>query len=479
MYTSRLRHVWSALRCLLKRLLSLPQLTVLLVSLVLASSGCRQSAPSASETTITLIDWIDKQYQDPRNQEFSEFTHETGIRVKVLPSPEGPVEQLATWTSLLGRKATVPDVYAVDVIWPKILAGDLIDLKAYVPAEEIAAHSPGLIANNTVDGRVVALPYHVDVGLLYYRTDLLHRYGFRNPPKTWDELESMAARIQAGERAKGHKDFWGFIWQGAPAEVLTCNALEWQESQGGGAIIDNGRITVDNPGTIHAWAKAARWVGSISPPGVVAYQEWDTQNIWKAGGAAFMRSWNGWMGPYRSARSPTPGSEANNYDVAPLPAGKAGSVGTLGGHSYGVSKYSAHVEAAVKLVRYLCRSDVELKRLRTYSGVPTSTALYQDSAVRAATPYLEAVQKAYKESFAARPSAATGNKYPEVSRAYFEAVHSVLTRQKTAAEAAANLREQLVRITGFEAESARASRVVHHRRVAGGFTAPMPLSMRP
>lgn len=461
MYTSRVRHVRSWLRCLPQLLLTLPQLAALLSSLVLASSGCRQSAPAASETTITLIDWIDKQYEDPRNQEVSEFAHETGIRVKVLPSPEGPVEQLATWRSLLERKAKIPDVYAVDVIWPKILADDLIDLKVYVPAEEIAAYSPDLIANNTVDGRVVALPYHVDVGLLYYRTDLLHRYGFRNPPKTWDELENMAARIQAGERARGRKDFWGFIWQGAPAEVLTCNALEWQASQGGGAIIDNSRITVDNPRTIHAWARAARWIGSISPPGVVAYQEWDTQNIWKAGGAAFMRSWNGWMGPYRSARSPTPGSDANNYDVAPLPAGKAGNVGTLGGHSYGVSKYSAHVEAAVKLVRYLCRRDVELKRLRIYSGLPTSPALYQDPAVRAATPYLEAVQKAYKENLAARPSAATGSKYPEVSRAYFEAVHSVLTRQKTAAEAAANLREQLVQITGFDAQCVRASRLVH------------------
>jgi trehalose/maltose transport system substrate-binding protein len=454
MYISRVRHVRSWLRCFPQRFVTLPRLTALLTSLVLASSGCRQSAPSGSETTITLIDWIDKQYQDPDNQEISEFTRETGIRVKVLPSPEGPVEQLATWTSLVGRKAKVPDVYAVDVIWPKILADGLIDLKDYVPAQEIAAHSPELIANNTVDGRVVALPYHVDVGLLYYRTDLLLRYGFRNPPKTWDELEDMAARIQAGERAKGRKDFWGFIWQGARAEVLTCNGLEWQKSQGGGAIIDNGRITVDNPETIHAWERAARWVGSISPPGVVAYQEWDTQNIWKAGGAAFMRSWNGWMGPYRSGRSPTPDADANNYDVAPLPAGKAGSVGALGGHSYGVSKYSAHVEAAVKLVRYLCRRDVELKRLRAYSGLPTSPALYQDPAVRAATPYLEAVEKAYKENFAARPSATTGNKYPEVSRAYFEAVHSVLTRQKTAAEAAANLREQLVRITGFDAQSA-------------------------
>jgi trehalose/maltose transport system substrate-binding protein len=466
MYTNGVRWVRSRFRCF-----PLLQSVLLLVSLVLASSGCRHSAPSASPTTITLMEWLDREYQDPRNEEISEFTHETGIHVKVLPSPEGPVEQLAMWKSLLESGAKIPDVYAVDVIWPKILADNLIDLKNYVPAQEIADHSPDLVANNTVDGRLVALPYNVEVGLLYYRTDLLRRYGFRSPPRTWDELEIMAARIQQGERAKGHKSFWGFIWQGAPTEVLTCNALEWQESQGGGAIIDDGRITVDNPETVRAWERAARWVGSISPRGVLAYQEWDTQNIWKAGGAAFMRSWNGLPGPYHLSPSETPSIDANNYDFAPLPAGKGGSVSTFGGHGYAVSKYSAQVEAAVKLVRYLCRRDTELKRLRTYSGVPTIPDLYQDPGVRAATPYLESVQKVYKETFAARPSAVTGKKYPEVSRAYFEAVHSVLTGQKTAADAAGNLREQLARITGFEAQSPDPSRLTK-RKLAGAAAGP-------
>src|ERR1700685_4595331 len=200
MYTIGVRWVRSRFRCL-----PLVRSVLLLVSLAVASSGCRQSAPSAFPTTITLMVLLDREYQDPRNEESSEFTHETGIHVKVLPSPEGPVEQLAMWKSLLESGAKTPDVYAVDVIWPKILADNLIDLKDYVPAQEIAAHSPDLVANNTVDGRLVALPYNVEVGLLYYRTDLLRRYSFRSPPRTWDELEIMAARNQPGESAKRHQ----------------------------------------------------------------------------------------------------------------------------------------------------------------------------------------------------------------------------------------------------------------------------------
>jgi trehalose/maltose transport system substrate-binding protein len=158
---------------------------------------------------LTLIDqgWVNKEARDRLNEELRLFTTESGIRVEVLPAPESAVEQLATWRKLLEGAATVPDVYAVDVIWPTVLADHLVDLKPYVSGQEIAAHFPELIANNTVNGRLVALPYNMDTGLLFYRIDLLQQYGYRAPPKTWEELESMAARIQAGNAQKGTRTF--------------------------------------------------------------------------------------------------------------------------------------------------------------------------------------------------------------------------------------------------------------------------------
>src|SRR5262249_34160255 len=151
---------------------------------------------------------------------------------------------------------------------------------------------PVVTGSYTVAGKLVAIPHHAYVGALFYRPDLLQQYGFLQPPKTWDELEIMAARIQAGERAKGKKDFWGFIWEGSEGEDLTCMGLELQAGEGGGRIIEEDEtVSVNNPQTIRAWQRAARWVGSISPPGVVVYGKWDAENLWGSGKTAFLRSW--------------------------------------------------------------------------------------------------------------------------------------------------------------------------------------------
>ena len=425
---------------------------LLILSVAQACSKPNQPAP---ETVLTIIDqsWLDKPSQALLSEELKQFTQQTGIRVQVLPAPEVAREQLDTWRHLLESGAKVPDVYGIDVIWPGILADYLIDLKAYMPEQEIAAQFPELIRNNTVNGRLVALPYNLGEGLLFYRVDLLRKYGYSVPPKTWDELEKMAKRIQAGERAQGNKDFWGYVWQGAPSEALTCNALEWQVSEGGGTILDeNGRITVNNPQSIAAWERAARWVGSISPTGVTAYTEGDTFNIWQAGKAAFMRNWPNAYVAARDENSPT----RDRFDIAPLPAGRAGSASALGGQGYGVSRYSLHPREAAMLVRFLTSRSEQARRSLKSSNPPIIPDLYKDREILARNPYFSTILLTYRQGAAVRPSTVAGKKYPDVSRAYFEAVHAVLSHKKLAPQAAADLQEELAKILEKKAATTKA-----------------------
>jgi len=337
-------------------------------------------------------------------------------------------------------------VYTIDVIWPGILNEDFIDLKPYF-ANEISGDFPAITASYTVDNKLVAVPYDANIGLLYYRTDLLREYGYREPPRTWDGLEMMAARIQVGERAKGKKEFWGFVWQGAATEALTCNALEWQAAEGGGQVIERDKtISVNNLDAILAWQRAARWVGSISPPGEVGYKEWDSLNLWIAGDAAFMRNWTLGYVDSQAAGS----SIRNKFDVSLLPGGKAGRVGTLGGTGLAVSRFSTHPREAVELVRYLISRDVQVKRSRLLSEAPTRPELYELPEVLKPNPHFALLSQAFRTGIVSRPSNITGKKYEEVSNAYMQAVHSVLTGERSAPESAKALENELVRVTGFK-----------------------------
>ena len=417
-----------------------------IVWLPLLLQGCTK--PSVREpVTLTLLEeWSNKRFSEARQQELQQFTQETGIRVSLLPSPDSARQRLILWRELLETGASGPDVYGIDVIWPGMLSEYFVDLKPYF-ANEVSLQFPAIAAGYVVDNKLVAMAYRADIGLLYYRTDLLRQYGYRDPPRTWDELEIMAARIQAGERAKGKKQFWGFVWQGAADEGLTCDALEWQATEGGGRIIEEDKtISVNNPQAIRALQRAARWVGSISPPGVVGYREWDSLNVWVAGDAAFMRHW-----PSAYLDSQAAGSAIRNkFDTALLPSGKAGQVGTLGGWGLAVSRFSAHPREALELVRYLTRRDVQERRTHVVSQPPTLSELYDLPEALEPNPRLDLLGQAFRTSMVSRPSDVAGKKYEGVTDAYIQAVHSVLTGEKSAPEAAAALENELVRITGFK-----------------------------
>jgi trehalose/maltose transport system substrate-binding protein len=284
------------------------------------------------------------------------------------------------------------------------------------------------------------------VGVLLYRTDLLRQYGYREPPKTWDELESVAARIQAGERAKGHKDFWGYVWQGGVNEDLTCVGLEWQMSEGGGRIIeDNRTISVNNPRTIRAWRRAARWVGSISPPGVVAYEKWDAENVWFTGRAAFHRAW---VSDYSLINFHRPPRTASEYGVTSLPGGSAGRAGTLGGNGLAVSRTSTHPREALELIRFLLRRDTDLLRATANSEASRELELSDLPEILDPYPQLGASRQ-HPGRVVARPSVVSGEKYEDVTRAYIRALHSVLSGEETPSAGAARLEKDLIQITGF------------------------------
>jgi trehalose/maltose transport system substrate-binding protein len=410
-------------------------------STIVVPQGLRTDLKGASIKWIGGADGPGAPYEDAAAKKFTEAT---GINVQVIRGQQSATDRLAEYRQQLAAGSADIDVYQIDVIWPGIMAEYAEDLTAAFPNAK-SDFFPAIVENNTVDGKLGSIPWFTDAGLLYYRKDLLQKYGYSNPPATWAELEEQAKKIQDGERAAGSADFWGFVWQGKAYEGLTCDALEWQVSNGGGSIVEpDGTISINNEKAIAAFDRAKGWIGNISPTGVTGYQEEEARGVWQAGNAAFMRNW-----PYAYSLGQKDPKLTDKFDVTPLPKGDgdgARNADTLGGWQLMVNKNSANKEAAIEFVKYMTSPELQKSSAIERSLLPTRPAVYDDADVLKANPYYASLKPVFSGGAVARPSTVTGDLYNDVSTAYFTAVNQILTGSKDSKTAVADLEAELQKI---------------------------------
>jgi len=349
------------------------------------------------------------------------FEKSTGIHINVTEMPSTSDGALAQLQRVFSSGSSSIDGRRLDVVWPGTFAKYLVDLKkplAAVAKLEIAS----LLKNDTVGGRLIAMPYQGDFGMLYYRTDLLKKYGYSAPPTTWTDLTAMATKIQAGEQ-KSNKNFYGFVFQGNSYEGLTCNSLEWVASYGGGSFVGpNGSVNADNPKSTAALTLAQSWVGTIAPKAVTSYSETETAAAFTAGNAAFARNW-----PYMDSAAILKGTKVDGLvGVAPLPHGPGGkSSATTGGWQVAVSKYTKHMGASLAWTRYYASKPVQIWRA-TYAGiVPTMSSVAAVPKVKKVQPYLVTVGNHTQR--VVRPSTVLKGNYAKGSTFIFQSVNSILT----------------------------------------------------
>ena len=378
-------------------------------------------------------------------QEFKKFTAQTGDTVTIVPMPSSTTDQFAQYKLWLAAGNSDIDVYQTDVIWAPQLADQFVDLTD-AAKDVVKDHFKSIIDSQTVNGKLVAIPAFTDAGVLYYRKDLLDKYG-KQPPKTWEELAATAKEIQDKERAAGAKDMWGYVWQGNAYEGLTCDALEWVKSYGGGQIVEpDGTISINNPKAAAAIDEAASWVNTISPPGVLSYGEEEARGVWQVGNAVFMRNW-----PYAYSLGNGADSKVKGlFGVATLPAGPdAGDTpaATLGGWNIAVSKYSKNQAEAIKLALFIASKDFQKDRAIQRSALPTIEALYDDPDIAKAQPIVPFMKPVFQNAIG-RPSRGTGIKYNEVSSDFWNAVHDTLSGNGKAADNLEALEAKLTELKG-------------------------------
>ena len=371
------------------------------------------------------------------------WEEKTGHSVDVVSTPNSSTERLSLYQQILSANSSDIDVMQIDVVWPGLLANHLLDLREVLGEDAAAGHFDTIVTNNTIDDRLVAMPWFTDAGVLYYREDLLEKHG-HEVPTTWQEMTEIARDIQNAEREAGNDRMQGFVFQGRAYEGLTVNALEWVASFGGGTVVDNeGEVTINNERAAQALDLAASWIGDISPEGVLNYTEEEARGVFQGGNAVFMRNW-----PYAWSLAQSDDSDVRGkVGVVQLPAGgeEGQSAAGLGGWNLAVSRYSEHPDIAADLVAYLTGEEEQKRRAIQASYNPTIDSLYQDQEVLDAVPFFGTLYDTFTNAVA-RPSAPTGDAYGRVSNAFFSTSHDVLSGTKDGAQAVADLEGELLRL---------------------------------
>lgn len=371
------------------------------------------------------------------------WEEKTGHSVDVVSTPNSSTERLSLYQQILSANSSDIDVMQIDVVWPGLLANHLLDLREVLGEDAAAGHFDTIVTNNTIDDRLVAMPWFTDAGVLYYREDLLEKHG-HEVPTNWQALTDTARDIQNAEREAGNDRMQGFVFQGRAYEGLTVNALEWVASFGGGTVVDNeGEVTINNERAAQALDLAASWIGDISPEGVLNYTEEEARGVFQGGNAVFMRNW-----PYAWSLAQSDDSDVRGkVGVVQLPAGgeEGQSAAGLGGWNLAVSRYSEHPDIAADLVAYLTGEEEQKRRAIQASYNPTIDSLYQDQEVLDAVPFFGTLYDTFTNAVA-RPSAPTGDAYGRVSNAFFSTSHDVLSGTKDGAQAVADLEGELLRL---------------------------------
>jgi len=400
--------------------------TVRLLRLLLAlplTAGCGRAPPGGPAVVTLPVSVLGAEGEVLRRQLARFAGLRPDIRVVQRTTPDAADQRHQLYVQWLNAGASEPDILQLDAVWtPEFAAaGWILDLARFHPAT--GEFFPATITANQWNGHLYAIPWFVDVGMLYWRTDLM-----RSPPATFAELDKTAARARAEQGLR-----YGLVWQGARYEGLVTVFSEYLGGYGG-RILDGGRVTVGSPEAVRALTEMRDQIyrEGIVPPAALTWHEEESRFAFQNGETAFMRNW-----PYAYAlmQDSAQSRVAGRYAVAVMPAAPGGRpTAALGGAQLAINANSEHPAAAWAVIDYLTRPEQMLERARGVGQFPTRPALYDDPALGRALSIPPAQARAIIEHAVPRPVTPVYTQLSDILQVY---LHRALTRQQDPALALA------------------------------------------
>jgi trehalose/maltose transport system substrate-binding protein len=412
--------------------------------LVTAACSSGSGTPAASAPAASTANWDEvgpityvagKDVSGNRKKEINEWNEKNpNEKVTFLELSDNADEQRAQMIQRGQAKSGEYSILSVDVVWTAEFAanGWLEEL----PADKFntEGYLKAAVDSATYFNKLYAMPESSDGALLFYRKDLLSKAGIDKPPTTMAEMKSICDKVLPDN--PGMSCFGG---QFQKYEGLTCNVAEAINSAGGRFLTPEGKPSVNTPEAIAGlqWMVDSFKSGFI-PKEAITWQEEPTRFAFEKGKILFMRNWSGTGG---SMDKDTP--VTGKYATAPLAGVSGPGVSTLGGHSFGISKFTKNKGTAMKFINWMTTKEAQIARMKATSNAPVIQAIYDDPELQKQFSYLKDLGAGIANA-QPRPKAV---KYGDVTQAIQDATYAALQGQKDPKTALDELQAKLETLT--------------------------------
>ncbi len=244
-------------------------------------------------------------------------------------------------------------------------AGALVDLTKWIDTNKAAIGVDGYLKSvydpyTLLDGKRYGLPYDGDVHILFYNAELLERYKVE-PPKTWDEYDTIAAKITRDS----HGAAYGAIVSGQQVPmILGCSYINRLTGYGGELVDGAGKPALTSDASI----AALRHLVEVAPvalptPLQVGFDQANTAFL--TGQGALLDTWTDMA---LRAEDPSASKITGRWGAVSLPVGGTNTTPRTAldaGFGLGISTASKHQDAAAAFLNWATATPQNLKASST------------------------------------------------------------------------------------------------------------------
>jgi len=358
---------------------------------LLAASAAVLAAPAIVEraNAQSTFDWkqfkgqsIEVNYQlSPRGTlartHLKEFEDLTGIKAGFEQIPEQQQRPKVAMEMATGHPSF--DVVNVGMHVQKRLvekAKWMEDLRPYIadknltnPDFDLADFSkPSMQVATGDDGKINVLPLNQDLFIVFYNKELLAAKGFSGPPKTYDEMMSMAHAL-----TDPSKQVYGFVGRGLKnANVVLYDniLLGWDQET---VTPDGKRLLTDTPAAIEAGQWYQKIMKECGPPGNIGFNWNECQTTFMQGRGAMW--WDG-IGFSAPLLDKTMSKVVDKVGFAPVPAGPKSQNAATFIDGIGIPAAAKNKKAAWLFLQWIAGKQMLNEQLRSGSGTPARLSCY-------------------------------------------------------------------------------------------------------